>query len=209
MQEVFALLNSSEPLFVEGDAGEPPKPDVLTTAMDADRATLSTQQKLKRGVQKAGNTVKTAVKPVTRAKSWLRSMADSFMKRDENAIKADILDNKSYRTAMYKVCRLALKAGKLALFSAISPWFGVLYGGKLVLDAVDRERLRKEVASEVAVEIQIMDEKIAALKNKNSWNEATPEQRQELYKLMRMRQKLVDMAGDSKKRLVHNGRSVY
>lgn len=213
VQEVFALLNSSEPLFVEGDAGEPPKTDVLTTAtnnrMDKDRETLSKHQAAKRGVQKIGNTIKAAVKPVTRAKSWLRSVADSFMKRDENAIKADILDNKNYRTAMYKACRIALKAGKFALFSAISPWFGLIYAGKLGLDLADRERLRKEVASEVAVEIQIMDEKIAALKNKNSWNEASPEQRQELYKLMRMRQKLVDMASDSKKHLIHNTKSVY
>lgn len=213
VQEVFALLNSSEPLFVEGYAGEPPKTDVLTKTtndqMDKDRERLSKQQEFKRGVQNIGNTIKAAVKPVTRAKSWLRSVADSFMKRDENAIKADILDNKSYRSAMYKACRIALKSGKLALFSAISPWFGLIYSGKLVLDLADRERLRKEVASEVSVEIQIMDEKIAALKNKNSWNEATSEQRQELYKLMRMRQKLIDMTSDSKKHLIHNTKSVY
>jgi hypothetical protein len=177
--------------------------------MDKDRETLSKQQAAKRGVQKIGNTIKAAVKPVTRAKSWLRSVADSFMKRDENAIKADILDNKSYRTAMYKACRIALKTGKFALFSAISPWFGLIYAGKLGLDLADRERLRKEVASEVSVEIQIMDEKIAALKNKNSWNEATSEQRQELYKLMRMRQKLIDMASDSKKQLIASTKSVY
>ena len=209
VQEVFALLNSSEPLFVEGDAGEPPKPDVMTTAMDVDRQTLSTQQKLKRGVQKAGNTVKAAVKPVTRARSWLRGVVDSFMKRDENAIKADILDNKNYRTAMYKACRLALKTGKFALFSAISPWLGVAYLGKQGLDLADRERLRKEVSSEVSVELQIMDRKIEALEAKNRYGEASPEQRQELYKMMRMRQKLVDMVSDSKKHLVHNPKSVY
>ena len=213
VQEVFALLNSSEPLFVEGDAGEPPKTDVLTTAtnnrMDKDRETLSKQQAAKRGVQKIGNTIKAAVKPVTRAKSWLRSVADSFMKRDENAIKADILDNKSYRTAMYKACRIALKTGKFALFSAISPWFGLIYAGKLGMDLADKQRLRREVASEVAVEIQIMDKKIEALEAKNRYGEASPEQSQELYKMMRMRQKLIDMAGDSKKQLVASTKSVY
>lgn len=213
VQEVFALLNSSEPLFVEGDAGEPPKADVLTDAtndaLDRDRKLLAAQQKLKRGVTNAGNTVKAALKPVTRAKSWLRSVADSFMKRDENAIKGDILDNKNYRTAMYKACRIALKTGKFALFSAISPWFGVMYAGKLALDLADRERLRKEVASEVSVEIQIMNEKIDALKSGNHFGELAPEKQQELYKLMRMRQKLVDMVSDSKKHLVHNGKSVY
>jgi len=209
VQEVFALLNSSEPLFVEGDAGEPPKGDVLTTAMDADRQTLSVQQKLKRGAQKAGNTVKAIGKPAARTKTWLRDIADSFMKRDENAIKADIVDNKNYRTAMYKVCRIALKTGKFALWNAISPWFGAIYLGKLGLDLADRERLRKEVQSEVAVELQIMDEKIEALKNGNRWNEATPEQRQELYKLMRMRQKLADMSTDSRKRIFQSVKSVY
>lgn len=209
VQEVFALLNSSEPLFVEGDAGEPPKGDVLTTAMDADRQTLSAQQKLKRGVQKAGNTVKAIGKPVTRAKSWLRGLADSFMKRDENAIKADILDNKNYRTAMYKACRLALKTGKFALFGAISPWLGAMYLGKLGLDLADRERLRKEVASEVAVEIQIMDEKIDALKSRSRWDGGNKADQAELYKLMRMRQKLVDMSTDPKKRILHSTKSVY
>ena len=209
VQEVFALLNSSEPLFVEGDAGEPPKGDVLTTAMDADRQTLSAQQKLKRGVQKAGNTVKAIGKPVTRAKSWLRGLADSFMKRDENAIKADILDNKNYRTAMYKACRLALKTGKFALFGAISPWLGAMYLGKLGLDLADRERLRKEVASEVAVEIQIMDKKIEALESRSRWDGGNKADQAELYKLMRMRQKLVDMSTDPKKRILHSTKSVY
>ncbi|MBO4735618.1 MAG: hypothetical protein J5614_04410 [Paludibacteraceae bacterium] len=213
VQEVFALLNSSEPLFVEGDAGEPPKTDVLTTVtndrLDKDRETLAKQQEAKRGVQKIGNAIKAAVKPVTRAKSWLRSVADSFIKRDENAIKADILDNKSYRSAMYKACRIAIKGGKFALFSAISPWFGLIYAGKLGFDIADRERLRKEVASEVAVELQIMDKKIEALEAKNRYGEASLEQRQELYKMMRMRQKLADMAVDSKKHIVHNTKSVY
>lgn len=210
VQEVFALLDSKEPLFVESDAGKPPKGDMLTTAMDVDRASLPVQQKVKHGVQKVMNTGRAIKKPITRTKQWLRNMTDSLIKRDEDRVKADLVSNPSYRSALYKAARLALKTGKFALFSAISPWLGAGYLGMQGLKLADRDRLRKEANQEILTEIQILDEKIDHLKSGGRWGEKQSEEdRQELYKLMRMRQKLLDMSTAAHRQKVASSRSVY
>lgn len=210
VQEVFALLDSKEPLFVESDAGKPPKGDMLTTAMDVDRASLPVQQKVKHGVQKVINTGRAIKKPITRTKQWLRNMTDSLIKRDEDRVKADLVNNPSYRSALYKAARLALKTGKFALFSAISPWLGAGYLGMQGLKLADRDRLRKEANQEILTEIQILDEKIDHLKSGGRWGEKQSEEdRQELYKYMRMRQKLLDMSTAAHKQKIASSRSVY
>lgn len=210
VQEVFALLNSEEPLIVESVSGKPPKGDMLTTAMDVDKATLPIQQKAKRGVQYVMNTGRAIKKPIARTKDWLRTTIDSFIKRDEERVKADLVENPSYRSALYKIGRLALKTGKVALFSAVSPWLGALAVGTEIAKFADRDRLRKEAESEINTEIQIVDEKIEQLKHGGRWGEKqSEEQRQELYKLMRMRQKLVDMSTSAHKQRLASPKSVY
>lgn len=210
IQEVFALLNSEEPLFVESDAGKPPKGDMLTSIMDADVATLPVQQKAKRGVQKVMNTGRAIKKPITRTKQWLKGMVDSLIKRDEDRVKADLVQNPSYRSALYKTARIALKTGKFALFYAVSPFLGVGYLGMQGLKLADYDRLRKEANQEILTEIQIIDQKIEDLKSGSRWGEKqSPEERQELYKLMRMRQKLLDMSTASHKQRLANPKSVY
>ena len=210
VQEVFALLNSEEPLFVESVSGNPPKGDMLTTAMDVDKATLPGQQKLKRGVQYVKNTGEAIKKPISRTKDWLRTTVDSFIKRDEERVKNDLVENPSYRSALYKIARIAIKTGKFALFYAISPWLGLLDLGIEGAKLLDRDRLRKEAESEIATEIQIIDEKIEHLKSSGRWGEKqTEEQRQELYRYMRMRQKLVNMSTNARKQRFANPKSVY
>lgn len=210
VQEVFALLNSEEPLFAESVSGGPPKGDMLTAAMDVDRATLPAQQKAKRGVQKVVNTGKAIVKPIGRTKQWVRNFVDSLIKRDEDRVKADLIENPSYRSALYKVARLAIKTGAAALFFSVSPWLGVGYLGIQGAKLIDKDRLRKEANQEIATEIQILDEKIEHLKSGSRWgNEQTEEQRQELYKLMRMRQKLVQLSTNARKQNLANPKSVY
>ena len=206
VNEVFALLESEEPLFVEGSAGDPPKGDILTTSMDIDKNTLSLQQKLKQGAGKIVGTGKALAKPVSRTKQWIHKMVDSLIKRDENKIKDDILNSSSYRSAIYKVSRIAIKGGMFTVLATIQPWLGFAYAAKQGLDLADRQRLKKEVQSEVGVEIQIMDQKINDLKNAYT---LTEEKRQELYKLMRMRQKMVNMIADSTKQTVVSRKSVY
>ena len=209
VQEVFALLRSEEPLFVESDAGKPPKGDLLTASMDADRTTLSAHQKVKRGAEKVMNTGKQLVKPITRAKSWMKSMVDSIIQRDENQVKSEMIENPSYRSAVYKVARIALKAGKFAIFNAISPYLGIGYLGVQALKLADKDRLRREVNQELATEIQIVDQKIKDLKNRSDYGRSDPASQQELYKLMRIRQQLVNATTDAHKRTFASPSSVY
>lgn len=210
VQEVFALLNSEEPLFVESDAGNPPKGDILTTAMDVDRRTLPVLQSAKRGVQYVGNAARATVKPIKRTKTWLRNMVDSVIKRDEDRVKADLVENPSYRSAVYKAARIALKAGKFAVFYAIAPWLGGAYLGVQGLKLADRERLRREANDEIATEIRIVDQKIENLKNGNYYGgKMSPEDEEEMYRLMRVRSKLVKMSTNAFKRSGIDAKSAY
>jgi hypothetical protein len=137
-------------------------------------------------------------------------MVDSFVKRDEDRVKAELVENPSYRSALFKVARLALKTGKFALFTAVSPFLGAAYLGVQGLKLADRERLRKEANDEIATEIQIIDQKIENLKSHNYYGEKqSPEQQKELYQLMRMRAKLVSMSTDAQKRKFATSKSVY
>lgn len=215
VQEVFALLDSKEPLFVESDAGEPPKSkppkgDVLTTAMDVDKNTLPAQQKVKHGVQKIQNTGRAIVKPIGRTKQWMRDMVDSLIKRDEDRVKSELVENPSYRSAVYKLARLAIKTGAFAIFMSVSPFLGVGYLAVQGAKAIDKDRLRKEANLEIATELKIIDEKIDYIKSGARWgNEQSKEKREELYKLMRMRQKLLDMSTSARKQTLASPKSVY
>lgn len=211
VQEVFALLHSEEPLIVESVSGNPPKKgDMLTAAMDVDKALLPAQQKLKRGVQYVKNTGEAIKKPIRRTKDWLRTTVDSFIKRDEERVKADLVENPSYRSALYKISRLAIKTGKFALFFSISPWLGALDLAAEAAQLNDRDRLRKEAQSEINTEIQIVDAQIEELKHGSRWgSKQSEEDRQQLYKLMRMRQKLVDMSANAHKQRFASPKSVY
>lgn len=192
IQEVFAFLESEEPLSEGGDAGKPPKGDLLTAAMDMDRKTLSKQQAAKKKVQKVVNTGKAILKPVTRTKQWLTKMIDSLIKRDEDKVKAQIIENPSYRTALYKAMRLAIKCGLTGVAFTVSGYLGAAYvvvqGAKLA----DKQRLRKEVQEEFTTELEILNDKI-----ERASKEDTPESRKAVWQMMRLRSKMERMAANS------------
>lgn len=203
VQEVFAFLESEEPLSSGKGAGQPPKGDLLTTAMDADRETLSAQQNAKRRVQKAVNTGKALLKPITRTKQWLTKIVDSLIKRDEDKVKAEIIENPSYRTALYKAMRLAMKFGLTGICFTINGYLGAAYlviqGAKLA----DKARLRKEVQEEFAAELEILEDKIRATEN-----DPSPEARKARWQMMRLRSKMKRMVAQSPRSAVKNPRYV-
>jgi hypothetical protein len=213
IQEVFAILESEEPLSNTMSANaKPPKEDLLTKAMDNDKNTLPVQQKIKQGVQKAGNTARAAVKPITRAKQWLNNMINSLIKRDEEQVKKELIENRGYRTAFYKACRIALKLGLTATFAMINPYFGVIYAAFEGLKIADKERLRKEVQDEFATELKILDEKIEQTKHHLEWNSSSPDaakRKQELWQLMRTRDKMRQMVPGSMKSIIKPSQNVY
>ena len=203
IQEVFAFLESEEPLSDKGNAGagEPPKSDLLTVAMDIDKNTLANQQDAKKKLQKAVNTGKAFLKPVSRAKKWLTDMIDSLIKRDEDKVKAEIIENPSYRTSLYKAMRLGLKLGLTGVCFTISGYLGAAYLVMQGAKYADKQRLKKEVQAEFGTEIKIINEKIDRCPE-------TEEGRKARYQLMRLRSKMEKMLADSPKSTFKSIKSV-
>lgn len=188
VQEVFAFLESEEPLSYKSDA-KVPKNDLLTTAMDIDRKTLSSQQTAKKNIQKVVNTSRAVLKPVARTKQWLTKMVDSLIKRDEDKVKAEIIENPSYRTALYKTMRLAIKCGLTGLAFTVSGYLGATYVVIQGAKVADKQRLKKEVQEEFATELEILNDKIARASSEN-----TPESRKAMWQMMRLRSKMERIA---------------
>lgn len=203
IQEMFMFLESKEPQSTGNDAGKPPKEDSLTKAMDRDRKLLATQQKAKKGVQKIANTGKAVLKPVTRTKQWLAGIVESLIRRDEDQVKAEIIENPSYRSMLYKATRLALHLGMIGVATAIQPYLGVALVGVEGLRLADRQRLKKEAQRELETEINIIDEKIRDLESMG-----TAEARKEKYKYMRKKSELESMLIQAPRSVVKHPRSV-
>ena len=206
IQEMFMFLESKEPRSSGNNAGDPPKADLLTHAMDADRKTLATQKSAERGVQKVANTGKAVLKPISRTKAWLTKMVDSLIKRDEDKVKAELIENQSYRSAIFKANRIALKLGLIGVAFAIQPYLGAIALGVSGLRTADKHRIKKELASEIGTEMEIIDEKIDYFKRKGSEN---PEYQKEAYRYMRMKEKLKRMYINAPKQTIKHPRSVY
>lgn len=203
IQEMFMFLESKEPQSSGNNAGKPPKEDSLTKAMDRDRKTLATHQKGKKGLQKIANTGKAVLKPVTRTKQWLTKVVDSVIKRDEDAVKAELIENKSYRSTLYKATRLALKLGMVSVAFAIQPYLGIAVAGVEGLKMADKQRLKKEVQDELAIEIEIIEDKIDKLDTNN------PEDLKKKYELMRMKKKAESYLIQAPKSTIKHPKSVW
>lgn len=202
VQEVFAMLYSKEPLFVEeANINNKPKQDLLTTAMDADRQTLAGQQQLKKSVNKGLNTVKAGFKPITRTREWLTRVVDNLVKQDEDRVKQNLIENASFRSVVFKASRVALKLGLVATATAINPYIGLAAAGGLAAREADKNRLRKEVQNEYVTEIKIIDERIKSL-DEHSYG-ISQKQRdanlQEKERLMRLRSKILQQAASVSK----------
>lgn len=187
IQEMFMFLESEEPLSNSIDAGKPPKEDTLTKAMDRDRKSLAKQQKAKKGVQKVSNTGKALFKPITRIKQWLVKVSDSIIKRDEDQVKAEIIENPSYRSAIYKATRIALAVGLTGFVFTIQPYVAAAMVGVAGLRAADSRRLREEARQELEAEIEIVEKKIHDLEYSRDNVESANKQK---YEYMRLKKKL-------------------
>lgn len=175
-----AMSKSEEPLSSNVNTMEKPRGDLLTTAMDVDRNSLSFQQKMKRKVQKGVQTVDAITKPVTRTKQWLAGIVDSLVQRQEAKVKQEIIENPSYRTTLFKAGRLALKLGLFGIMFTINGYLGAAYAVAQVSSHIDRDRLKKEVQNEFGEEMKILEDKIRLADQDN-----TPESRQAKWQMMR------------------------
>lgn len=196
IEEMFSFLESKEPQSIVVEASDVPKQTLLTKAYDRDKNKLAKQQGNKRKVQTIAGTTKAVFKPTLRLKNWLQGMVDSLINRDEDKVKSELLENPSYRSAVYKAMRLALRAGLIGVAFSIQPWLGVGLLGVNVARLADKQRLRKECRRELETELKIIDKKIQDLSGR--YNDAGAQEYK--YKLMRIK-------GDIQKKLIQLGGS--
>lgn len=199
VEEMFTILESMEPLSDNTNAMDMPKESSLTKAMDRDMKLLSAQQNGKRVVQKGINTTRAVLKPASRAKQWLTKLVDSLVQRDEDKVKAQIIENPSYRTSLYKGCRLALKLGLIGLSATISGYLAATLAGIGVLKIADKERLKREVQDEFQTEIKILDDKIQKADENGDLKQK--------YEMMRMRTKMASIAAGTTSRKIISHKS--
>lgn len=196
-EQLMMVLEAEEPLSTEipdANIGKPPKPDIMTRAMDVDRKTLPLQQKAKRSVQKAINTKDAVVKPIGRTKKWLTDTIDSLIKRDEDKVKAEIIENPSYRTSLYKAMRVAVKMGLVTTAFTISGYLGAAVATVEVAKIADKQRLKKEVQNEFGAELQILEDKIRMADHDAMYGDNKTEARKSKWQMMRLRSKMQQIA---------------
>ena len=107
VDDVFAFLESEEPLSTITEATtKPPKGSLTNAMMDLDKGSRKIQQKSKRTVQKSIGATKTLLKPAMRTKQWLAGVVDSLIKRNEDVVKTEIIESPGYRSTLFKATRL-------------------------------------------------------------------------------------------------------
>lgn len=200
VDEVFAFLESEEPLSTITEATKQKSETLTNKMLDLDRNTRSLQQKSKRSVQKGIGATKTLLKPAMRTKQWLAGIIDSLINRNEDTVKTEIIESPGYRSTLFKATRLALKFGMFGICLTINGYIGAAYAALQVSRFADKERLRREVQGEMATEMKILDDKIQkadeAGDNKAKWE------------MMRLRSKMERIVSDTPRSVVKHGRSV-
>ena len=200
VQEMLTFLESEEPLsdgkVVTKGAGS----DSLTAAVkDANK-----KREDKRAEKLAKrNATKEQGGPITRTKNKLKDIVNSLIQRDEDEVKTEIIESPSYRTALFKAGRLAIKLGLVGVAFTISGWVGAAALGTMALRHHDRTRLRREVTEEFMTEIKILDEKIDRAKQELRYNDSSADaakKRKELYQNMRLRDRMVGIVADVQKK---------
>lgn len=182
LQEMFLFLESKEPQSNGNNAGKLPTQSLTTQLQDKDRESLAGHQEAKRKMQKVANAGKAVFKPVSRVRQWLSKTVQSLIERDEESVKAEMIENASYRSAVYKAMRLALHLGLIGVAFTIQPYLGIAVTAVEGLRLADRPRLRKEAQNQLNAEIEVIEERIDELSGKTD-----KESLDKKHKLMRMK----------------------
>lgn len=152
---------------------------IRDTLAEVDKKSAEVNQKIKKGVQGAGNVVKTAVKPVVRTKQWVTNMISDWKDADENKVKEKLADPKA-RKNIFSAIGWCIKTGSILkaglLFNPIFLFLSITRG---VTKDKREYRIRNEMIGELKTEIEVIDEKIKDA-DRNGDNKAK-------YQLMRLR----------------------
>lgn len=182
VNEFFSVLEAAEPLsdsmgpVNNNQRAEMPEEDPSTHILDVDRKKKKKRDKVK-------NSITAAAQPIKRTKRWLKKTIDSLVKRDENKVKAEILENDDYRHTLHKAARFAIRIGAIAVAFTINAYVGSALLGIQIMRNIDKkERLTKEVQEEFATELEIINAKIDKAEREHD-DKAK-------WKLMRLRSKM-------------------
>lgn len=197
VQEMFAFLEAEEPLSSESSAMKGTS-DSLTDAVAASNKKKAEREAKRKEREATRANRKSQGGPIRHVKAWLTDIMNSVIQRDEDAVKAEIIENPSYRTSLFKAGRVAIKLGLVGVAFTISGVVGAAALGVFALRHADKTRLRREVSEEFMTEIKILDEKIDYIKS-NSRYEDDPAKRKQMYQMMRLRSQMVGICSDIQK----------
>ena len=207
-QEVFAMLQSAEPLLVGEGAqlgaqqvsneldvplpgwmtgqNEKPKQSLNTRLQDLDREMLPYTEKVKKAGSEVVQTGKMIKRPFDRIRDWLYQTAKDASLKDEETQKRRILEDKNYRTTAKKAFHIACDLKLYQIAFMLAPSLGFLALGVGAAKGADKSRLKKEVQKDFVTEIEIIDDKIKTA-DYNGDKEAK-------WELMRIRRRMVEKA---------------
>ena len=200
VQEMLTFLESEEPLSDGKVVSKGASSDSLTDAVKESRKKREDKRAEKLARRDA---TKEQGGPITRTKNKLKDIVNSLIQRDEDAVKTEIIESPSYRSALFKAGRLAIKLGLTGVAFTISGWVGAATLGVLALRHADKTRLRREVTEEFMTEIKILDEKIDRAKQELRYNDNSADaakKRKQLYQDMRLRDRMAGMVADVQKK---------
>ena len=202
IEEFFNILEAAEPLSDNMEPvntkAEPPKEDPATKVLDKDR-------KRQNRINKAKNTVNAKLQPLKRIKKALKKTVNSLVKRSEEQAKSEIIEDKSYRTWLFRASRLAIRIGAVAIAWTINGYLAAAFIALGVIREKDKkDHLAKEMQREFQLQNQLLDDKIKKAESIINSYSSTKEEKDQAYKdkweLMRIKNKAAKLMEDSTNR---------
>ena len=202
IEEFFNVLEAAEPLSDNVDPvntkAEPPKEDPATKVLDKDR-------ERQRKANNVKNAVNAKLQPIKRIKKALKKTINSLIKKDEDQAKSEIIEDKSYRSWLFRASRLAIKIGAVAIAWTINGYLAAAFIAIGVIREKDKkDRLTKEMQSEFDLQNKLLDDKIKKAEAKISSYDASKEEKEKAYKdkweLMRIKHKCERLMANSTNR---------
>ena len=177
---------------------EPPKEDPATKVLDKDR-------KRQNRINKAKNAVNAKLQPIKRIKKALKKTVNSLVKRSEEQAKSEIIEDKSYRTWLFRASRLAIRIGAVAIAWTINGYLAAAFIALGIIREKDKkDHLTKEMQREFQLQNQLLDDKIKKAESIINSYSSTKEEKEKAYKdkweLMRIKNKCAKLMEDSTSR---------
>ena len=194
IKEFFSILEVAEPL---SDSVEPVKPNQKAKMPKETNTTktIDRDRKMHKHFEDMLNDVNAHTLPMRRVKRSFTAAINSLIKRDEDKVKAEILEDHTYRHWLQKIARFAIRLGATGVAFTINGYFGaVVLLVNVMREKEKKERLSREFQNEFATELKIIDERIKRADEIINDGRFSREKRDKAYQakwqLMRLRNKV-------------------